>query len=60
MTDLSHYSEAKDGLGRAQPGVPGGQQDLAIAQLHATLAVADELRNVRNELMGIFRILTEQ
>jgi hypothetical protein len=41
----------KDALRRAQPGVPGGQQDLATAQLHAMLAVADELRNIRNELM---------
>jgi hypothetical protein len=39
------------------PNTPGGPQDLATGLLHAMLAVADELRNVRNELMEVRRIL---
>jgi hypothetical protein len=56
MTDLNHYDEAKDALARAQRGVTEDPQDLAMGQLHAMLAVADELRNIRNELMEILRI----
>ena len=57
MIDLSHYDEARDVLGRAQPGVTGGPLDLATGQLHALLAIAEELHNVRNELMEIRRLL---
>jgi len=56
MTDLTHYDEAKEALRRAQSGVTEDPLDLATGQLHAMLAVADELRNVHNELMEIRRL----
>jgi hypothetical protein len=56
MTDLSHYDQAKDALTRAQAGVVEDPLDLATGQLHAMLAVADELRNVHNELTEIRRL----
>jgi hypothetical protein len=56
MTDLGHYDEAKQALRRAQSGVVEDPLDLAAGQLHAMLAVADELRNVLHELMEIRRL----
>ena len=56
MTDLSHYDEAKQALLRAQSGVAEDPLDLAAGQLHAMLAVADELRNVHAELTEIRRL----
>jgi hypothetical protein len=50
MTDLDHYGQAKDALPAAERGGNWDSQDLAIAQMHAMLAVADELRRVLNEL----------
>lgn len=47
----NHYRAAEDAL-RGTPGRPG-QQYLATAQLHAMLAIADELRAIRNELIEI-------
>jgi hypothetical protein len=58
MTELSHYDEAKEALRRAESGVAEDPLDLAAGQLHALLAVADELRNVHNELMEIRRLAT--
>jgi hypothetical protein len=56
MTDLSHYDEAKEALRRAQAGIVEDPLDLAAGQLHALLAVADELRNVHYELLEIRRL----
>jgi hypothetical protein len=53
MTTTDHYREAENALRRARPGERGGQEDLTKAQLHALLVVADELRDVRNELTEI-------
>jgi hypothetical protein len=51
MTTADHYREAEKALRRALPSSPGDQQDLIAAQLHALLVVADELREIRNELV---------
>jgi hypothetical protein len=56
MTDQDHYGEATAALRRAQSGTTEDPQDLAMGQLHAMLAVADELRTIRNELMEIIRL----
>ena len=58
MTNLNHYDEAKQALGRAESGLAEDPLDIATGQLHALLAVADELRNVHNELMEIRRLAT--
>jgi hypothetical protein len=57
MTTTDHYRQAENALRRAQPGSPGDQQDLTKAQLHALLVIADELRDVRNELTEIRSML---
>ena len=51
MTTANHYKTAEDAL-RPSPG-DHIERDLLKAQLHAMLAVADELRAIRNELMTI-------
>jgi hypothetical protein len=56
MTDLRHYDEAKEALRRAESGIAEDPLDLAAGQLHAMLAVADELRNVHHELTEIRRL----
>lgn len=53
MTNTDHYREAEQALRRAQPSSPGDQQDLITAQLHASLAIAAELRDIRSELIEI-------
>jgi hypothetical protein len=58
MTNVSHYDAAKEALRRAESGVAEDPLDIASGQLHAMLAVADELRNVHNELMEIRRLAT--
>jgi hypothetical protein len=58
MTDLDHYGQARDALATAERGGNWDPQDLAIAQLHAMLAVADELRRVLNELTIIRDVAT--
>jgi hypothetical protein len=58
MTNLTHYDAAKEALGRAESGVAEDPLDIAAGQLHAMLAVADELRNVHNELIEIRRLAT--
>jgi hypothetical protein len=50
MTTTDHYHNAEDALKR---GARASQLDLARAQLHALLVIADELRDVRNELTEI-------
>ena len=58
MTTTDHYRQAENALRRAQPpGSRGDQQDLTTAQLHALLVIADELRDVRNELTEIRSML---
>jgi len=52
MTTTNHYGEARDILnktGRRRYGT--SEHDLAAAQVHAMLAIADELRNIHNELV---------
>ena len=47
MTTTNHYGEARDILnktGRRRSGT--SEHDLAAAQVHAMLAIADELRNI--------------
>ena len=54
MTTTNHYGEARDILnktGRRRSGT--SEHDLAAAQIHAMLAIADELRNIHNELVEI-------
>ena len=55
MTTTTHYREAEEAL-EAKPGSRAGQ-DLAGAQLHAMLAIADELRAIRNELITIHSVV---
>ena len=55
----SHYREAEKPLKRAEAGSRVTAADLATAQLHALLAIAEELRAIRNELIAI-RNLPEQ
>jgi hypothetical protein len=57
MTTTTHYREAEDALNRAQRGSRASQQDLTKAQLHAMLAVADELRDIHNELIQMRSII---
>ena len=57
MSTADHYREAEHALRRAKPGSPGDQKDLTTAQLHALLVIADELRDVHNELTEIRRML---
>jgi hypothetical protein len=57
MKAANHYREAEDALERKPGSGPGEQQHLARAQLHALLAISDELRAIRNELIEIHGIL---
>ena len=56
MKATNHYREAEDALSDT-PGFHPGQQYLAKAQLHALLAIADELRAIRNELIEMHGFL---
>jgi hypothetical protein len=51
MTTTNHYGEARDILQKTDRRSATSQHDLAAAQVHAMLAIADELRNIHNELM---------
>ena len=53
MTTTNHYGEARDMLQRTDRRSATSQHDLAAAQVHAMLAIADELRNIHNELVEI-------
>ena len=53
MTTTNHYGEARDMLQRTDRRSATSQHDLAAAQVHAMLAIADELRNIHNELAEI-------
>jgi hypothetical protein len=50
MTTTNHYGEARDMLQRTDRRSATSQHDLAAAQVHAMLAIADELRNIHNDL----------
>ena len=51
MTTTNHYGEARDMLQRTDRRSATSQHDLVAAQVHAMLAIADELRNIHNELV---------
>ena len=53
MTTTNHYGEARDILTKAGHRSATSAHDLAAAQIHAMLAIADELRNIHNELAEI-------
>jgi hypothetical protein len=53
MTTTNHYGEARDMLQRTDRRSATSQHDLAAAQVHAMLAIADEPRNIHNELAEI-------
>jgi hypothetical protein len=53
MTTTNHYGEARDLLQRTDRRSGTSPHDLAAAQVHALLAIADELRNIHNELAEI-------
>lgn len=53
MTPPNHYREAEGGLSQAQPGSRTVARDLATAQLHAMLAVSDELKRIHKELIVV-------
>jgi hypothetical protein len=60
MTTASHYQEAEHVLRWAQAGVTENLHDLAKGQLHALMAIADDLRAIRNELTTIRDMLAER
>ena len=51
MTTTNHYGEARDILTRTAHRSATSPHDLVAAQIHAMLAIADELRNIHNELV---------
>jgi hypothetical protein len=53
MTTTNHYRESEDILKRTDRRSGTSQHDLAAAQVHALLAIADELRNFRDGLVEI-------
>jgi hypothetical protein len=53
MTTLSHYREAEKPFRRAEAGSRASAGEVATAQSHALLAIAEELRNIRNELIAL-------
>ena len=57
MTNTNHYKEAENALSRGMVGPHASPQALAKAQLHAMLAVADELRDIHNELIEMRGII---
>ena len=59
-TTLSHHREAEKPLRKAEDGSRATASDLATAQLHAQLLIAEELRAIREELRGIRDLLGRQ
>lgn len=59
-TTLSHYREAEKPLRTIEEGFHATASDLATAQLHAQLLIAEELRAIREELGGIRDLLGRQ
>jgi hypothetical protein len=51
MTTPNRYRDAEDALRKTLKGPRLSPTELATAQLQAMLAVADELRNIHNELI---------
>ena len=60
MTTLSHHREAEKPLKRAETGSRANSLELATAQLHAQLLIAEELRGIREELIAIRELLGQQ
>ena len=60
MTTPNHYQEAEHVLRWAQAGVTENQHDLAKGQLHALMAIADDLRAIRNELTTIREMIAQR
>ena len=60
MTTLSHHREAEKPLKKAENGGHASSLELATAQLHAQLLLAEELRGIREELRGIRDLLGRQ
>jgi hypothetical protein len=56
----THYREAEKPLRRAEAGTRASTADLATAQLHALLAISEELRNIRNELIALRELTGQQ
>ena len=56
----THYREAEKPLRRAEAGSRASAGEVATAQLHALLALSEELRNIRNELIDIRELLGRQ
>jgi hypothetical protein len=56
----THYQEAQKPLKRAEAGYHASATEVATAQLHALLALSEELRNIRNELIAIRDLLERQ
>jgi hypothetical protein len=59
MTTPNRYRDAEDALRKTLKGPRLSTTKLATAQLQAMLAVADELRNIRNELVALRNIPNE-
>jgi hypothetical protein len=57
--DPNYYRDAEGALKRTGQRSPARAGDLAKAQLQAMLAVADELRNVYNELIAVRNLVTQ-
>jgi hypothetical protein len=53
MTTTNHYGEAGDILQKTDRRSATSPHDLAAAQVHALLAIAEELGNIHNELVEI-------
>jgi hypothetical protein len=53
MTTPNHYRDAEDALRKTLKGPRLSTTELATAQLQAMLAVANELRNIHNELTAL-------
>ena len=56
----THYRKAEKPLRKAEAGSRVSAAEVATAQLHALLELAEELRNVRNELIAIRELLGQQ
>ena len=60
MAEMNHYRKAEDILRRIESGGTVYEPEFSLAQLRALVAIADELRAIRNELMTIRGIVAAQ
>jgi hypothetical protein len=56
----THYREAEKPLRKAEAGSRASAGEVATAQLHALLALAEDLRSIREELIAIRDLLGRQ